>query len=48
MIKSIKRYVCLVVYCFFMRKLWRFGYWLHNWTEDRRPGGGFYVKNLPD
>ena len=45
MIKKPWLYVKLAIYCFFMRRLWKLGYRLFNWAEDRRPGDGFRVKS---
>jgi hypothetical protein len=33
-------------YCLVMRVLWRLGYRLYNWAEDRRPAGGFHPRNM--
>lgn len=37
--------VKLRLYCFVMRGIWRIANSIYNWTEDRRPGGGFHVDN---
>ncbi len=36
----------IFLYCVVMRIAWRLGYSLYTWAEDRRPGGGFRVKNF--
>lgn len=35
-----------LIYCMVMSRLWTVGYKLYTWCEDRRPGGGFHVKNI--
>ena len=42
---QIKRRIYLFFYCLAMRQLWNIGYNLYNWAENRRPPGGFRVKN---
>lgn len=35
-----------LLYCVIMRLLWHWSDVVFNWAEDRRPAGGFYLRNL--
>ena len=39
-------YLKKLIYCFVVRRIWRWSYKVLNWAEDRRPGGGFRPENL--
>lgn len=47
MFVKIKENIKLLIYCFFMKKIWSLSYNIFNWAEDRRPSGGFHIKNFP-
>lgn len=42
---TIRRKIYLYFYCIIMSRLWKISYNLYNYCEDRRPGGGFHIKN---